>query len=64
MEPKKSSSKSQDLKGTLQPMVRYSVDTDDYFELAYEPDEFGVHVPDPGQGAPVNYDLGITSRRE
>jgi hypothetical protein len=46
MEPKKSSTKSQDLKGALQPMVPYSVDTDDYFELAYEPDEFGVRIPD------------------
>jgi hypothetical protein len=30
----------------LQPMVLCPVDTDDYFELAYEADEFGVHLPD------------------
>jgi len=46
MEPKKSPTKSQDLKDASQPAVSVLVDTDDYFELAYEADEFGVHVPD------------------
>ena len=46
MEPKKSLTKSsRDLKEASQPTV-CPVDTDDYFELAYEADEFGVHVPD------------------
>ena len=46
MEPKKSPIKSRDLTEALQPTVLYPVDTDDYFELAYEADEFGLHVPD------------------
>jgi hypothetical protein len=46
MEPKKSPTKSRDLTETLQPTVLCPVDTDDYFELAYETDEFGLHVPD------------------
>ena len=31
---------------TLLPTVLYPVDTEDYFELACEADEFGVHVLD------------------
>jgi len=46
MEPKKSPIKSRDLTEALQPTVLCPVDTDDYFELAYEADEFGVHIPD------------------
>jgi hypothetical protein len=46
MEPKKSPIKSRDLTEVLQPMVLRPVDTDDYFERAYEADEFGVHLPD------------------
>ena len=46
MEPKKNAIKSRDLTEALQPTVSCPVDTDDYFELAYEADEFGVHVPD------------------
>jgi hypothetical protein len=45
MEPK-SPIKSSDLPETLLPTVLCPVDTEDYFELAYETDEFGVHVPD------------------
>lgn len=45
MEPK-SPIKSRDLQETLLPSVLYPVDTEDYFELAYEADEFGVHAPD------------------
>jgi hypothetical protein len=45
MDPKKSPIKNRDLKEALQPAVLCPVDTDDYFELAYEADEFGVHVP-------------------
>ena len=46
MEPKKSPIKSRDFAEALQPTVLCPVDTDDYFELAYEADEFGVHVHD------------------
>ena len=46
MEPKKSPMKSRDLTEALQPTVLCPVEIDDYFELAYEADEFGVHVPD------------------
>jgi len=46
MEPKKSPIENRDLKDALQPRVLCPFDTDDYFELAYEADEFGVHVPD------------------
>lgn len=46
MEPKKTPIRSKDSKEALQPVVSGPVDTDDYFELANEPDEFGVHVPD------------------
>lgn len=45
MEPK-SPIKSSDMPETLLPTVLSPVDTEDYFELAYEDDEFGVHVPD------------------
>jgi hypothetical protein len=45
MEPK-SPIKSSDTPETLLPSVLCPVDADDYFELAYETDEFGVHVPD------------------
>lgn len=45
MDPKKSPIKSRDLTEDLQPTVVCPVDTDDYFELAHEADEFGVHVP-------------------
>jgi hypothetical protein len=47
MEPKKGPIKTRDLKDeALRPTVLCPVDTDDYFELAYEADEFGVHVLD------------------
>ena len=46
MEPKKSPIKSRDLTEALLPTALCPVDADDYFELAYEADEFGVHVPD------------------
>ena len=45
MEPK-SPTKSRELKETLLPSVLYPTDTEDYFELACEGDEFGVHIPD------------------
>jgi hypothetical protein len=45
MEPK-SPTKSRELKETLLPSVLYPTDTEDYFELACEDDEFGVHIPD------------------
>ena len=45
MEPK-STIKSSDMPETLLPTVLCPVDAEDYFELAYEADEFGVHVPD------------------
>ena len=45
MEPK-SPIKSKELKETLLPSVLYPTDTEDYFELACEDDEFGVHIPD------------------
>jgi hypothetical protein len=45
MEPK-SPIKSRELKETLLPTVLYPIDTEDYFELACEDDEFGVHIPD------------------
>jgi hypothetical protein len=44
MEPK-SPIKSSDMPETLLPTVLCPVDAEDYFELAYEADEFGVHVP-------------------
>jgi hypothetical protein len=44
MEPK-SPIKSSDMPETLLPTVLRPVDTEDYFELAYEDDEFGVHLP-------------------
>jgi hypothetical protein len=43
MEPKNSPIKSKDSEVSL-PTVLYPVDTEDYFELACEADEFGVHV--------------------
>ena len=49
MEPKKTPIRSKDSKEALQPVV-CPVDTDDCFELADEPDEFGVHVPDHSAG--------------
>ncbi len=45
MEPK-SPIKRRELQETLLPTVLYPLDTEDYFELAYEDDEFGVHLPD------------------
>jgi hypothetical protein len=45
MEPK-SPIKSIHMPETLLPTVLSPVDAEDYFELAYETDEFGVHVPD------------------
>ena len=46
MEPKKTPIRTKDSKEALQPVVLCPTDTDDCFELANEPDEFGVHVPD------------------
>jgi hypothetical protein len=43
MEPK-SPLKRKDLDETSTPLG--PVNSDDYFELAYEIDEFGVHVPE------------------
>ena len=45
MEPK-SPIKSSAMPETLPPTVLSPVDTEDYFELAYEDDEFGVHLAD------------------
>ena len=45
MEPK-SPIKSRELKEMLRQTVLYPTDTEDYFELACEDDEFGVHIPD------------------
>ena len=45
MEPK-SPTKSRELKEMLPPTVLHPTDAEDYFELAREDDEFGVHVPD------------------
>jgi hypothetical protein len=45
MEPK-SPIKRRELKETLLPAVLCPLDTEDYFELACEDDEFGVHLPD------------------
>jgi hypothetical protein len=45
MDPK-SPIKSRDLMETLLPAFLYPVDDEDYFELAREDDEFGVHLPD------------------
>jgi hypothetical protein len=45
MEPKRPI-KSRELKEMLLPTVLYPTDTEDYFELACEDDEFGVHIPD------------------
>ncbi len=44
MEPK-STIKSSDMPETLLPTVFCPIDAEDYFELAYEADEFGVHLP-------------------
>ena len=44
MEPK-SPTRSRELKETMLPSVLYPTDTEDYFELACEDDEFGVHIP-------------------
>jgi hypothetical protein len=46
MEPKKSPINSANLGDVLSPTVLCPVDTEDYFELAYEADEFGVHIPE------------------
>ena len=43
----KSPTKHGELKETLLPTTLWPVDAEDYFELACEDDEFGVHVPDP-----------------
>ncbi len=45
MEPK-SPIKPGDSRKTLLPTVLYPLETEDCFELAYEADEFGVHLPD------------------
>jgi hypothetical protein len=45
MEPK-SPLKRRDLDETSQPSPPAPVDAEDYFEQAYETDEFGVHVPE------------------
>ena len=37
--------KRRDIQETLLPRFLYPVDSEDYFELAYETDEFGVHLP-------------------
>ena len=44
MEPKEPIER-RDIQETLLPTFLYPVDTEDCFELAYEPDEFGVHLP-------------------
>jgi hypothetical protein len=44
MEPK-SPRKSREVEETLLPAILYPLDADDYFELACEEDEFGVHPP-------------------
>jgi hypothetical protein len=44
MEPK-SPIKLRDLTEALLPTPSCPIDTEDYFELAYEVDEFGVHAP-------------------
>jgi hypothetical protein len=46
MEPKNSPIKCTSLKEVLRPTVLCPLDAEDYFELAYEADEFGIHVPD------------------
>ncbi len=46
MEPSKSLLKSRGLQEAWQPTIVCPVDIDDYFELADEADEFGVHAPD------------------
>ena len=46
MEPK-SPTKSRYVTETLLPTILYPLDAEDYFELAREDDEFGVHLPDP-----------------
>jgi hypothetical protein len=45
MEPKRLI-KPGDLRETLLPTVLCPLDTEDCFELAYEDDEFGVHLAD------------------
>jgi len=35
-----------DIQETLLPTFLCPIDSEDCFELAYEADEFGVHVPD------------------
>jgi hypothetical protein len=45
MEPK-SPRKRRDLDETSQPSPPAPADAEDYFEQAYEADEFGVHVPE------------------
>ena len=37
--------KRRDIQETLLPRFLYPVDSEDCFELAYEADEFGVHLP-------------------
>jgi hypothetical protein len=44
MEPK-SPIKLRDPTETFPPRPSYPMDAEDYFELAYEVDEFGVHAP-------------------
>jgi hypothetical protein len=46
MEPKKNPIKSRDSMEALRPLASCPADIDDYFELACEADEFGIHVPD------------------
>jgi hypothetical protein len=34
----------------IPPAVACPVDTEDYFELAWEADEFGIRLPEPAPG--------------
>jgi hypothetical protein len=45
MEPKSTVSRK-DEDHALPPPTRPPIDVEDYFELAYETDEFGTHVPE------------------
>jgi len=46
MEPKNSPIRRTALTEVSLPTVLCPVDTEDYFELAYEADEFGVRLPE------------------
>ena len=45
MEPK-NPTKNRELMETMVPAILYPVDSEDCFELAWEDDEFGVHLPE------------------